>query len=47
MGQMLDDRQAKPGAAELARAGFIDAIKSLKDPGKLLFCDADAGVRDF
>ena len=44
MSEVLDDRQAEPGAAQLARAGLIDAIEPLKDAVQLLSGDADPRV---
>ena len=33
---VLDDRQAEPGAAHLARAGGVDPVKSLGQPWQVL-----------
>ena len=46
LGQVLDDRQAQAGAAELARAGFVDAVEALEDATLVFWLDADAGVAD-
>ena len=46
LGEVLDDGEAEAGAAELAGAGFIDAVEPLEDAGEVLLGDADAGVGD-
>ena len=43
---MLDDRQAEAGAAQFARAGFVDAVEPLEDALLIVRLDADAGVGD-
>ena len=43
---MLDDREAKPGAAERAAAAGIDAVETLGDPRDVLGRDALALVGD-
>src|ERR1700686_5191683 len=43
---MLGDRETQSGAAHLARARNVDAIKSLKNPGLLCLWNADSGVQD-
>src|SRR5271163_5239794 len=43
---MLDDRQAKPGAAQLARARAIDAIESLRQPRDIRRRNSLAGIDD-
>src|SRR5262245_3447881 len=46
LGDVLDDRQAEPGPARLARAGAIDAVEALEDAWQVAVRDAEAGVRD-
>src|SRR5690242_11906163 len=41
---MLDDGEAEPGAAQLARAGGIDAVEALGQPRQVLARDALAVV---
>jgi hypothetical protein len=41
---VLDDGQAQPGAAHLARARRIDPIKSFRQAGQMLACDPFAIV---
>src|SRR5690349_8881964 len=41
---MLDDGEAEPGAAELARAGGIDTVEALGEPRQVLARDALAMV---
>jgi hypothetical protein len=41
---VLDDRQAEPGAAGLARATAVDAVEAFGQPWQMLAGDADAGV---
>src|SRR5690349_2538271 len=43
----FDDRQAQAGAAELAGAGFVDAIETFKDVRLRLERNAHAAVRHF
>ena len=43
---VLDDRQAQAGAAELAAAGPIDAVEPLEDPREVLGGDAAAAIGD-
>ena len=44
--QVLDDREAQPGAAQLAAAGLVDAVEPLEDARQVVAGDADAGVGD-
>src|SRR5665213_990186 len=41
---VLDDGEAEPGAAELARARGVDAVKALGEAGNVLARDAAAVV---
>src|SRR4051812_44147759 len=41
---MLHDCQAKSGTAAFARAGFVDAVKTLKDAGQVFRSDTRAEV---
>ena len=34
----------KPGAAEIARARFIDSVKAFGEPGQILFRNSRTGV---
>jgi len=43
---VLDDREAEPGAAEFAGARTIDAVKALGEPRDVGPRDAFAGVGD-
>jgi hypothetical protein len=43
---VLDDGQAQPGAARVARAAAVHAVEALGQPGQVLAGDADAGVGD-
>src|SRR6185437_7483900 len=43
---VLDDGEAEPGAAQLARAGGIDAVEALGEPRQVLARDALAMVAD-
>ena len=43
---IFNNRQSQAGAAHFPGPGLIDAIKSFKDPGKIIFRDADAGILD-
>src|SRR5207244_2716339 len=43
---MLDDRQAEPRAAGLARAAAVGAVEPLGEARQVLACDARAGVGD-
>ncbi len=47
LGQVFYDRQPKPGAAELARARFIDPVEPLEHPVHLVGRDAEAVVNHF
>src|SRR6267378_5810347 len=40
---VLDDGQAEPRAAGLARAAAIDSVEALGEPRKVLGCDAETG----
>ena len=42
--QVLDDGEAKAGAAEFAAAGFIDAVEAHEEAGLVVMGDAHAGV---
>src|SRR6185295_20405276 len=42
--QVFDDRQPKPGAANLARTSAVDAIEPLKETVKVLRRDSFAGI---
>ena len=44
--QVLDDRQPKPGPAQLAAPRLVDAVESLEDPRQVGPGDSDAGVGD-
>src|SRR6266851_10478843 len=44
--EVLDDRQAEPRAAFLARPAGVDPIKPLKNAGQVIGGDAAAGVAD-
>jgi hypothetical protein len=41
---MLDDGEAEPCASEFARAGFVDAIKTLGEARQVFCGNATAGV---
>src|SRR2546425_12995806 len=43
---VLDDREAETGAAELARARFVDAVEALRQPRQVGRRDTDAVVLD-
>jgi hypothetical protein len=43
---VLDDRQAQPGAAGVARAAAVHAVEALGQPRHVLARDAEAGVGD-
>ena len=43
---MFADGKAEAGTAFVAAAGSIGAVESFKDPGKMIFVDADAIVTD-
>ena len=42
---IFNDGQPQAGAAHFPGSGFVDAIKPFKDPGQIIFRDADAGIR--
>ena len=42
--QMLDDGEAKAGAAEFAGARLIDSVKPFKEPRQILSRNAYAGI---
>src|SRR5947207_11438368 len=44
--QMLDDREAEPGAAQLARARLVHAIETLGDARQVCGWNTDARVGD-
>src|SRR5512145_2003123 len=44
--RVLHDREAEPGAAELARAPGVDAVEPLGHPRQVLGRDSDPGVAD-
>src|SRR4051812_30357390 len=44
--QVLDDREAQAGPAELAAARLVDAVEPLEDAGQVVAGDADAVVGD-
>src|SRR5437867_9627187 len=44
---VLDDRQPQAGSALLARAGLVDSIEALEDPGLVFGRDAGTGIGDF
>ncbi len=44
---MLDDGEAKPGAAGFARAAAVNAVKTLGNARYVFRCNADAGVAHF
>ena len=46
LGDVFDNRKAQSGTAQFAAAGFVDAIKSFKKTGQVLFGNADALVCD-
>ena len=46
LGDVLDNREAQPGAPQFPAAGLVDAIKSFKKPGEVFFSDADTLVFD-
>ena len=46
LGEVLHDREAEAGAAELARAGFVDAVEAFENAFLIGGFDADAGVGD-
>src|SRR5205814_7110760 len=43
---VLDDREAEPGAAARARARFVDAVEALEDPRPVGLGDPGPGVLD-
>ena len=45
--QVLDDRQAQAGAAQLARTRLVHAVEALEDARQVGLRDADAVVGDF
>src|SRR3546814_17613971 len=45
-GDVLDDREAQPGAAERAAAARIDAVEAFGKPGQMLGRDAVAPIDD-
>jgi len=44
LGDVFDNGKPQAGAAQLATAGFIDPIKSFKQPGQVFFGNANALV---
>src|SRR3546814_6576286 len=46
LGDVLDDREAQPGAAERAAAARIDAVEAFGKPGQMLGRDAVAPIDD-
>src|SRR5689334_17971550 len=44
--EVLDDRQAQAGAAELAGAGLVHPVEALEDARQVVLGNADAGVLD-
>ena len=44
--QVLDDREAQAGPAELAAPRLVDAVEPLEDAGQVVAGDADPGVGD-
>src|SRR5688500_15822169 len=41
---MFYDRQTESGAAEIARARFVDSIETFSEPGQILFRNSRTGV---
>ena len=41
---MLDDREAKPGSANGARAALVDAVKAFRQAGNMLSGNAGAVI---
>ena len=46
LGNVFNDCQTQAGATKFAASGLIDPVKALKQPGKMLFGDADALIPD-
>jgi hypothetical protein len=46
LGDVLDDRETQARPTALATAGLIDAVKTLKDPIKVVVGNADTLITD-